>query len=215
MVPAVIRERPADPLPGDPRPVMRDPQHDQPTAPSLDPRPPTLDPPLSEATLARLWAGQRFPASALVTGDGMPLRVLHPGLRGRGAGPDFRDAIIAAAGRLLRGDVELHRRSSDFRAHGHHRDPRYDGLVLHVVFDDDEQPLRGAARPVLAGLPLAHRLLAHVQLVRQLLLGQAQVLAQRPHALAIPARPASALLHESDDTRKRVSLSTTHLSRGL
>src|SRR3990170_4688636 len=94
-------------------------------------------PPLTEAMLARLWAGQRFPAAALVTGEGVRLRVLHPGLPGRGAGPDFRDAIIAAPGRLLRGDVELHQRSSDFRAHGHHRDPRYDRLVLHVVFADD------------------------------------------------------------------------------
>ena len=93
---------------------------------------------LSEETLVRLWAGQRFPASALVTTAGVPLRVLHPGRRGRGAGPDFRDAIIAPpSGALLRGDVELHRRTSDFRAHGHATDGRYDRVVLHVVFEED------------------------------------------------------------------------------
>ena len=109
------------------------------------------DPPLSEALLSRLWAGQRFPESALVTTDGVRLRVLHPGIAGRGAGPDFRDAIVAASGRLMRGDVELHQRSSDFRAHGHHGDPRYGRLVLHVVFADDATEstrVRSGTKPV-------------------------------------------------------------------
>ena len=68
----------------------------------------------------------------------MPVRVLHPGRRGRGPGPDFRGALVAApSGGVLRGDVELHVRATDFHAHGHHKDHRYDGLVLHVVFEDD------------------------------------------------------------------------------
>jgi hypothetical protein len=111
--------------------------------------------PISEAELGQLWAGQRFPASALVTAAGAPLRVIHPGWPGRGAGPDFRDAIVAApAGPLLRGDIELHLRASDFRAHGHDRDRRYDRLVLHVVYEDDaggETALAGGRRvPVVA-----------------------------------------------------------------
>ncbi len=106
---------------------------------ALDPPPLTDDPlSLSERELAHLWAGQRFPEEALASGDGGSLRVLFPGLPGRGAGPDFRDAVIAAPRRLLRGDVELHVRASDFRRHGHHRDAAYNGLALHVVFADDE-----------------------------------------------------------------------------
>lgn len=110
----------------------------QPTTSDLPLAPDPCHLPLSEATLAHLWAGQRFPASALMTRDGVPVLVLHPGRAGRGAGPDFRDALIATpSGRVLRGDVELHVRASDFRVHGHDRDPRYDRLVLHVVFEDD------------------------------------------------------------------------------
>jgi hypothetical protein len=117
---------------------------------------------LSEATLARLWAGQRFPSSVLVTRQGVPLRVLRPGRCGRGAGPDFRDALIAApSGTLLRGDVELHTRASGFRAHGHHRDRRYDSVVLHVVFEDDlfEDTLlaNGRRAPVVALAPWLNR----------------------------------------------------------
>jgi hypothetical protein len=92
---------------------------------------------LSERELARLWEDQTFPAEALVSTQGERLRVIYRGRRGGSAGPDFRDAVIAAPGRLLEGDVELHVRSGDFRRHGHERDPAYSRVVLHFVFEDD------------------------------------------------------------------------------
>jgi hypothetical protein len=98
------------------------------------PVPPTL----SEADLSLLWEGQRFPPAALVSTQTGRLRVVYRGRRTGGPGPDFRDAIIACRSELLQGDVELHMRASDFRRHGHHRDPAYDGVVLHVVFQDDD-----------------------------------------------------------------------------
>jgi len=89
-----------------------------------------------------------------VANDGTSLRVLFPGLRGRGRGPDFRHALIATPRVMLHGDVEASLRASDFRRHGHHRDPAYDGVVLHVVAWDDEGQgtlLRcGRSVPVLA-----------------------------------------------------------------
>ena len=112
-------------------------------------------PSLSERDLAHLWEGQRFPPQALASADGQPLTVLYRGLRGRGPGPDFRDAVIQTPGGTLRGDVELHLRASDFRRHGHDRDPAYDGLALHLVFWADEGPhtlLAGGRRVPLAAL---------------------------------------------------------------
>ncbi len=116
----------------------------------------------SEAVLARLWGGQRFPADALVTLAGARVHVLHPGLRGRGAGPDFRHARVKMADGLVRiGDVELHVRATDFRAHGHHNDARYNHVVLHVVFEDDigADTLLSCGRrvPVVALAPWARR----------------------------------------------------------
>src|SRR5439155_356117 len=87
---------------------------------------------LSQEELARLWRDQTFPPEALVTGRGEKLRVIYRGRLGGGTGPDFLDALIAAPGGLLQGDVELHVRSSDFQRHGHQRDPAYAGVVLHV-----------------------------------------------------------------------------------
>jgi hypothetical protein len=93
---------------------------------------------LREEELAWLWEGQRFPRGALRTGKGELLEVVYRGRRSPGPGPDFVDAIFAdERGRLLKGDVELHVLASAFHAHGHDRDPRYDGLVLHLVFEDD------------------------------------------------------------------------------
>jgi hypothetical protein len=100
--------------------------------------PAAAGPQLREEDLARLWEGQRFPREALHTRHDEALQVVHRGRRNLAAGPDFRDAIIAdERGRLLKGDVELHVRASAFVAHGHHRDRRYDNVVLHVVFHDD------------------------------------------------------------------------------
>ncbi len=109
---------------------------------------------LSEADLAHLWEGQRFPPEALRTAAGVQLRTVYRGRRTGGPGPDYRDAIISAPGELLQGDVELHVRSSDFRRHGHHLDGAYDGLALHLVFrrdDADDTELAGGRRvPVVA-----------------------------------------------------------------
>lgn len=99
---------------------------------------PGIAPHLTEAQLEALWRGQRFPREALVTRQGVPVRVIFQGRRGRGPGPDFRGARIAGpSGVELRGDIELHVRASDFLAHGHQRDPAYAGVILHVVFLDD------------------------------------------------------------------------------
>jgi len=100
---------------------------------------PSLSPAPSEAELVRLWEGQRFPAQALVSGDGSPLGVVFRGRPSTGsAGPDFRDAVIELGDRQVRGDVELHVLASSFRRHGHHRDRAYDNVILHVVFWDDD-----------------------------------------------------------------------------
>jgi len=93
---------------------------------------------LTEADLSTLWESQRFPAEALRARGGTLFRVIYRGRRTGGAGPDFRDAIISGPDGLLQGDIELHVRSSDFRRHGHHRDPAYDGLALHLVFRNDD-----------------------------------------------------------------------------
>ena len=99
-----------------------------------------------EAALQQAWAQGPLP-QPLRCRDGEPLRVIFRGRANSGPGPDFLDAVFLGPDRHpFGGDVELHRRPSDWWAHGHHRDPAYARVVLHVVAaaDGDGGPGRGA-----------------------------------------------------------------------
>jgi hypothetical protein len=111
-----------------------------------------------ERWLAQVWQQQAFNRRNLRTTSGLGFKVVFPGMCTGEAGPDFRDAILALAdGSLVRGDVELHLESSGWRQHGHHRDPAYDRVLLHVVLEDDE-PVRNAAGEPILTVELAGRL---------------------------------------------------------
>ncbi|HEY7349220.1 MAG TPA: DUF2851 family protein [Ktedonobacterales bacterium] len=109
---------------------------------------------ISERDIVRRWASGELMGVPLRTTNGERLTVLYPGRPGGGPGPDFRDAVIRLGDdRTLCGDVEVHLRGGDWRAHGHESDPRYGRVILHVVFTTDLQPTRladGATAPVLA-----------------------------------------------------------------
>lgn len=95
-------------------------------------------PEVTERLLVQIWKAQLIDGEKLATAEGKPLRVLYPGKENREEGPDFLGAVISAGnGELLRGDVEVHARANDWRSHGHHRDPRYNGVVLQVAWDGD------------------------------------------------------------------------------
>lgn len=87
-----------------------------------------------EAFVAWLWESRRL-GTSLLTLDGRQLQVIYPGRRWGSWGPDFRGALLALDGALLRGDVEVHRRPTDWRAHGHAGDPNYAATALHVVWE--------------------------------------------------------------------------------
>ena len=110
---------------------------------------------ISESFLAQVWQQQLAGREPLVTAGGDTVEVLHPGRLTNDCGPDFRNALIAINGqRPLQGDIELHVNARDWRAHGHHRDPNYDQVILHVAMRSDgivASPLcNGRAVPVLA-----------------------------------------------------------------
>ncbi len=96
----------------------------------------------SELLLAQVWNAQWL-APELRTSEGQRLRVVYRGVWTHADGPDFTGALLELDGRLVSGDVELHRRASDWLAHGHHLDPAYERVALHVVLEDDlGQPVR-------------------------------------------------------------------------
>lgn len=92
-----------------------------------------------ERLLQAVWQNQRLLRDQLVTLDGQPVRILHPGFRSVEGGPDFRGAVIQFGNDPARsGDVEVDLRSHGWRAHGHDRNPAFRNVILHVIWDGEK-----------------------------------------------------------------------------
>ncbi len=97
---------------------------------------------IEEEFVQKLWHGQRFFNANLLSIDGKEIRVLKPGVWNKEEGPDFMHAEIEINGKLLVGDIEIHVKSSEWYAHKHHLNSRYNRVVLHVVLYGDDFNLR-------------------------------------------------------------------------
>ena len=91
-----------------------------------------------ERLLQTIWQHQRLIRNQLKTLDGETVRVLHPGFRSVEGGPDFRGAILQFGNQPPRsGDVEVDLRAGGWRAHGHHTNPAFANVLLHVIWDGE------------------------------------------------------------------------------
>jgi Protein of unknown function (DUF2851) len=117
-------------------------------------------PVLTERMVAQLWNDLAFDLTDLKATNNAPLQIVYRGRWSYGNGPDFQKAIISIpCRRLLNGDVEIHVRSSDWFAHGHHTDHHYDSVVLHVVvWDDVTRPIANSKGELILTLCLESRL---------------------------------------------------------
>ncbi|MBI1320081.1 MAG: DUF2851 family protein [Candidatus Hydrogenedens sp.] len=95
----------------------------------------TSVPEISEMAVQALWYDQTLPEPELCSLEGHRIEVISPGFWNRQAGPDFLGAQLRFNGELHSGDVEVHLTAGGWRAHGHHVDPRYDGVILHVLLE--------------------------------------------------------------------------------
>lgn len=103
----------------------------------------------SEAFLQWIWENLLFDINSLTTTDGKELRVINPGKLNATDGPDFNQAAVEIDGVTWHGDVELHIENSGWKSHGHHEDPNYNTVVLHVVTNTPETTVhtRNGHRP--------------------------------------------------------------------
>ena len=89
-----------------------------------------------EAAFQAQW-DQLTDGAVLTDTAGLKVQILSRGEWNHEAGPDFRNAKIRYQGKILHGDIELHRKSSDYIRHGHLADAAYDNVIRHVVEEDD------------------------------------------------------------------------------
>ncbi len=94
---------------------------------------------LTEREMSEIWQHQLLNGTGLVTEGGEPIKIIYPGRINDDQGADFRDAVIATSSGLIKGDIELHVKSSCWREHRHHRDVTYNRVILHVVMWHDKK----------------------------------------------------------------------------
>ena len=92
---------------------------------------------MTEDFLQYIWQHRLYLPETALTTEGETVEPLQSGQVNTHAGPDFTDARIRIGDTLWAGCVEVHLKSSDWERHGHHADPAYNNVVLHVVYQHD------------------------------------------------------------------------------
>lgn len=92
---------------------------------------------MKEDFLQYLWRFRKFKTLSLLTSQGEPFEIIHPGTPNEHAGPDFFNAQLKIGNQLWAGNVEIHVKASDWYLHGHEKDKAYTNVILHVVWEDD------------------------------------------------------------------------------
>ncbi len=102
---------------------------------------------IKEDLLHYIWKYRLF-RLPLLDMDDLPVELVDPGQHNRDSGPDFFNARIRSGKILWAGNVEIHRKASEWYQHGHHLDPAFDNVILHVVLDPDCQVSNSRGREI-------------------------------------------------------------------
>ncbi|ASK31743.1 hypothetical protein CEY12_17210 [Chryseobacterium sp. T16E-39] len=92
---------------------------------------------MTEKLLQYLWNFKVFKNFDFKDIEGNAIEVINFGKWNTDAGPDFLFATIKTNNLVLSGNIELHVKSSDWIFHNHSKDPNYQNIILHVVFQND------------------------------------------------------------------------------
>lgn len=96
---------------------------------------------LNEDFFIYLWTFQLINPN-LQTSDGEQLTIFYQGQRNKDSGPDFFNSKIKIGDTTWAGNIEIHVKSSDWSRHNHQNDPAYDNVILHVVYQNDQNIYR-------------------------------------------------------------------------
>lgn len=91
-----------------------------------------------EEFLQYIWENNLFNSKKLKTTKGEMLDILKVGKRNSDSGPDFFNAKIKIDQTIWVGNIEIHKKTSDWKKHNHQTDKAYNNVILHVVETNDE-----------------------------------------------------------------------------
>jgi hypothetical protein len=121
-----------------------------------------------ENFLQLVWKYQYFNTKNLKTEENKPLEIKKIGFHNFHEGPDFLEAHVKIEGIDYFGHIEIHKKSSEWKSHQHDKDPRYNTVILHVVYTADKPAVR-LDGTVIPTLELKGKILLHVVRNYQLL----------------------------------------------
>lgn len=94
---------------------------------------------MKEDFLHYLWRFKKFETLNLRTTQNEQVIIIKAGDYLELSGPDFFNAQIKIGNQKWAGNVEIHLKSSDWYLHNHEKDPAYDNVILHVVWEHDSE----------------------------------------------------------------------------
>lgn len=109
--------------------------------------------PYHEKLLHWIWEHQSFSTQQLQTAGQENIIIHNPGRLNHTDGPDFKDAEVTVGNLRWYGDIEIHWKLADWKAHAHHTNPDFKQVILHVIFEENEQRVYrndGSAIPTLS-----------------------------------------------------------------
>ena len=93
---------------------------------------------MREELLHRFWNPKFTGRWKFETTDLKPIFIRNFGELNTLQGPDFKGAEVEIESLVFCGAIEMHIKSSDWFKHGHQFDPRYNQVILHVVWQMDK-----------------------------------------------------------------------------
>lgn len=103
---------------------------------------------MTEDLLHFIWKFKLLKPIPLCTTGNLPLKIVRPGDHNTHAGPDFTNGRIVLNNTEWAGNIEIHKRSSDWDLHNHQVDAAYDNVILHVVHEHDREVFTSKKQPV-------------------------------------------------------------------
>ena len=103
---------------------------------------------MPEEFLHYIWEQKLFETQNLATSNGQTLEIINVGKRNSDSGPDFFNAKIKIDGTVWVGNIEIHKKSSDWLLHNHQNDKAYNNVILHVVEENDKTICRSSGEEI-------------------------------------------------------------------
>ncbi|MBK7867178.1 MAG: DUF2851 family protein [Ignavibacteriales bacterium] len=93
---------------------------------------------LPEKLLYEIWKNQEF-KSDIHTFDEEKIVVLDRGVESTElGGPDFKNARVQIGSLTYVGDIEIDNFHTDWKNHGHSKNPKFNKVILHIILDDGD-----------------------------------------------------------------------------